>query len=65
MSSEYFMIEDGILADLRLWEIENGPNRAIQEFLLGRNREYRTDREYCDFYGHKAIWNTNGYLAKN
>ena len=58
------MIEDGILADLRLRELENGPNRAIQEFLLGRNRKYRIDREDCDFYGHKAIWNTNGYLVK-
>ncbi len=65
MSGECIVIEYGILADLRLRELENGPNRAIKEFLLGHNREYRIDREDCDFYGHKAIWNTNGYLVKN
>ena len=32
MSGECIVIEDGILADLRLRELENGPNRAIKEF---------------------------------
>ncbi|MEY3070923.1 MAG: hypothetical protein RL473_1030 [Actinomycetota bacterium] len=65
MSGEFIVIEDGVLADLRLRELENGPNRAIKEFLSGHNRELRIDREYCDFCGHNVTWNTNGYLVKN
>jgi cephalosporin hydroxylase len=65
MSGEYIVIEDGILADLRLRELENGPNRAIKEFLSEQQNAYRVDRDFCDFYGHNVTWNTNGYIVKN
>jgi len=64
-SGEYIVVEDGILEDLRYRELKNGPKRAIKEFLATHPDNYRTDREYCDFYGHNVTWNINGYLVKN
>lgn len=63
-SGEYVVIEDGILRDLRVRELHNGPNRAIAEFLKANPGNYIVDRAYCDFYGHNATWNTNGYLKR-
>lgn len=63
-SGDYIVVEDGILKDLRYRGLKNGPNRAVDEFLRN-NSEWIVDREYCDFYGRNATWNTNGYLRKS
>lgn len=63
-SGEYLIIEDGILKDLNFWELHNGPNRAIKQFLREAGDRYQIDRELCDFYGYNVTWNTNGYLRR-
>ena len=62
-SGEYIVIEDGILKDLKYRKYENGPNRAINNFVA-TNGSYSIDRSYCDFYGYNVTWNTNGYIVK-
>ncbi len=61
---EYIVIEDGNLYDLGLVQYQNGPNRAIGDFLAKTQGRYMIDTEYCDFFGHNMTWNTNGYLKK-
>ena len=63
-SGEFIIIEDGILRDLGLKSLDNGPNRAIAEFLGANADRYVVDRTYCDFFGHNVTWNTNGYLRR-
>ena len=64
-SGEYIVVEDGIVSDLRVRNLKNGPNRAIKEFLKSRPNAYKIDREFCDFYGRNVTWNTNGFLVKS
>ena len=60
----YFIVEDGIITELGLGKHYNGgPQKAIREFLK-KNRNYITDRKYCDFFGPNATFNVNGYLKK-
>jgi len=61
-SGDYIIIEDGSVFDLRLITYEDGPNRAIRNFLTNNHEDYEIDVEYCDYYGHNVTWNTNGYL---
>jgi len=63
-SGEFVIIEDGILRDLGLKSLDNGPNRAIAEFMGANADRYVVDRTYCDFFGHNVTWNTNGYLRR-
>jgi cephalosporin hydroxylase len=63
-SGEYIVIEDGILRDIRMRELRNGPNRAIAQFIAGQTGRFLIDRDYCDFFGHNVTWNTNGYLRR-
>lgn len=60
----YYIVEDGIVTDLGMEkEFNGGPQKAIREFLE-QNRQFRTDRSYCDFFGKNATFNTDGYLKK-
>ncbi len=66
-SGEYLIIEDGI--EVPVDYIENqeefyngGPVRAIYEFLQQHPIEFIIDRTYCDFFGHNATYNLDGYL---
>jgi cephalosporin hydroxylase len=61
---DYIVIEDGIVHELGYLSYDNGPNRAIHDFLLQKGNSYHVDREYCDFYGYNVTWNTNGYIRK-
>lgn len=61
---EFIVVEDGILRDLGLKSLDNGPNRAIAEFIGTHADRYVVDRDYCDFFGHNVTWNTNGYLRR-
>ncbi len=63
-SGEFIVVEDGILRDLGLKSLDNGPNRAVAEFLGANADKYVVDRTYCDFFGHNVTWNTNGYLRR-
>lgn len=58
---EYYVVEDGNLMELGHYEMENGPKRAIEEFLKSNSR-FEIDYGYCDFYGRNVTWNHNGWL---
>ena len=61
---DFLVVEDGIVKDLRHWEFDDGPNRAIAAFLAAHPGAYGSADEYCHFYGHNVTWNTNGYLKR-
>lgn len=63
-SGEYMVVEDGVVADLGLRSYEDGPNRAMDEFMRRHPGEFVVDRSYCDFYGHNVTWATNGFLRR-
>ena len=60
----YFIVEDGALIHIGLTkDYGGGPVRAIEEFLQ-TNDNYIIDRNWCDFFGKNATFNTNGFLKK-
>lgn len=63
-SGEFIVVEDGNLHDLRIWDLDNGPNRAIADFCNRHPGRYRAAEEYSNFYGRNVTWNTNGYLQR-
>lgn len=64
-AGEYIVIEDGVVADLgRAYEFDGGPLAAIAQFLPECDGRYGIDAGLCDFYGHNATGNPNGYLRR-
>ena len=64
---EYLVIEDGIVAELPpdiYARYENGPNRAVHDFLSANPGRLRIDRELCDFYGRNVTYNPNAWLYR-
>ncbi|WP_169741526.1 CmcI family methyltransferase [Beijerinckia mobilis] len=64
---DYIVVEDGIVTHLTeeiYRRYENGPNRAVSDFLLKYPASYQLDTEICDFYGRNATYNPNGWLAR-
>lgn len=60
----YLIVEDGIVTELgndRLFD--GGPLRATREFMQD-NKDFVVDRKWCDFFGHNATANPDGYLKK-
>ena len=66
-SGDYIVIEDGVVAHLpadHYARYENGPNRAVADFLAREGSQYRIDTGLCDFYGRNATYNPNGWLER-
>ena len=61
-AGDYIIIEDGSVFDLKLSNYQDGPNRAIRNFLNNNLDRFEIDTQYCDYYGHNVTWNTNGYI---
>jgi cephalosporin hydroxylase len=64
---DYIVVEDGVVAHLpgeQYIQYENGPNRAVADFLAREGAGYRLDTELCDFYGRNATYNPNGWLQR-
>lgn len=63
---DYFVVEDGILTDMRVSEdYGGGPARAIDHFLsTSGERRYEADRRYCDYFGRNVTWNVDGWLRR-
>jgi cephalosporin hydroxylase len=60
----YLIVEDGIINRLGLsFKYHGGPLRAIREFMKISNN-FIIDRKWCDFFGHNATFNVNGYLKR-
>ena len=59
---EYIVIEDGIVHELGLRNLADGPNRALRKFIDEHEHEVEVDRWLCDYFGQNFTWATNGYL---
>jgi cephalosporin hydroxylase len=66
-AGDYLVVEDGVLSrfsDQRFQKFDDGPNRAVAEFV-GRHQEaYAIDTSLCDFYGLNVTFNPNGWLRR-
>lgn len=66
-SGDYIVVEDGVVAQLtanHYRQYDNGPNRAVADFLVKRNASYAIDEALCDMFGHNATYNPNGWLRR-
>lgn len=66
-ADDYIVIEDGVvlhLSDAHYATYNNGPNRALANFLMDEGDHYEIDTSLCDFYGHNATYNPNGWLRR-
>ncbi|OGR01922.1 MAG: hypothetical protein A2511_02340 [Deltaproteobacteria bacterium RIFOXYD12_FULL_50_9] len=64
---DYLVVEDGIVAELPqniYGRYENGPNRAVNDFLSAHPERYKIDWELCDFYGRNITYNPNAWLCR-
>ncbi|MBL7749095.1 MAG: class I SAM-dependent methyltransferase, partial [Chitinophagaceae bacterium] len=60
----YLIVEDGVVTELGLERsYDGGPQKAIRDFLQ-TNKQFETDRKWCDFFGPNATFNVNGYLKR-
>ena len=62
---DYIVIEDGVVADLPgadYVKFDDGPNRAVAEFLNLEPCKYEIDTETCDFFGHNVTYCPNAWL---
>ena len=65
-SGEYIVIEDGILTALgddKKFGLGGGPMKAVHDFIA-EGAPFEIDRSYCDFFGHNATWNVDGFLRR-
>jgi cephalosporin hydroxylase len=66
-SNDYVVVEDGVVADLRdqrYREFDDGPNRAVAEFIANAGDKYRIDTDSCDFFGYNMTYCPNGWLVR-
>ena len=67
VAGDYIVVEDGILQQLpqaTYARYDNGPNRAVREFLSDRGADYEIDRSLCDQFGFNATYNPNAWLRR-
>ncbi len=66
-AGDYIVVEDGVvkfLPDPYYRSFEDGPNRALEDFLAANPGSYEIDRALCDFYGTNVTWNPNAWLRR-
>lgn len=64
---DYIVVEDGVVSQLtgdHYRQYDDGPNRAVADFLARRGGSYAIDAELCDRFGHNATYNPNGWLRR-
>ena len=64
---DYIVVEDGIVSTLTApacGSFEDGPNRAVADFLKAHPSDYAVDTELCNFYGRNATYNPNAWLYR-
>ena len=67
IQDDYIVVEDGVVAFMPeeiYRHYEDGPNRAVEAFLLSHADCYEIDRSLCDFYGYNATYSPNGWLRR-
>lgn len=66
-SGEYLVVEDGIVGswtDEEYAKFDDGPNRAVRDFLARPESPFVIDTELCDFFGRNATYCPNGWLVR-
>jgi cephalosporin hydroxylase len=66
-SGDHLVIEDSIvkfLPDNVYRSYQDGPSRAVEDFLLTRSGDYEIERSICDFYGRNATWSPDSWLRR-
>jgi cephalosporin hydroxylase len=66
-SDDYIVVEDGVVdhfAEPRYAAYDNGPNRAVADFLAIHAEDYEIDLGLCDRYGLNVTYNPNGWLRR-
>lgn len=64
---DMFVLEDRVLADLEgevYRRLDDGPNRALAEFLRRTGDRYAIDTALCDFYGHNLTYAPNAWICR-
>ena len=64
---DYIVVEDGVVGSLpgpQYAAYDNGPSRAIAEFVRDRGDRYAIDTDLSDFYGRNVTYNPNGWLKR-
>jgi cephalosporin hydroxylase len=64
---DMLVVEDGVIADLEgqvYRALDDGPNRAVAEFLECKGDRYVIDTTLCDFYGHNLTYAPNAWLRR-
>lgn len=64
---DYMVIEDGIVSQLSAGSYahyDDGPNRAVADFLARDSTHYAVDEALCDFYGTNVTYNPNARLRR-
>lgn len=67
LPGDYFVVEDGVVGQLsgeHYLQYDNGPNRAIIDFIASYGTHYVIDTELCDHFGFNATYNPNGWLRR-
>lgn len=66
-SGDMLVLEDGVLADLDgevYRSLDDGPNRALADFLRKSGDDYVIETALCDFYGHNVTYAPNAWLRR-
>lgn len=66
-SGDYIVVEDGVVAELsgaHYRTYDNGPNRAVADFLARAGDRYEIDTDLCDRFGTNVTYNPNGWLRR-
>jgi cephalosporin hydroxylase len=66
-AGDYIVVEDGVvkfLPDPYYRTFQDGPTRALEDFLAAHPDAYEIDRGLCDFYGTNVTWNPNAWLRR-
>jgi cephalosporin hydroxylase len=64
---DMLVVEDGVIADLDgeiYRKLEDGPNRAVAEFLDSAGDRYAIETTLCDFYGRNLTYAPNAWLRR-
>lgn len=63
---QYYVIEDGVISHWEWTDFDGGPVGAIERIFEDERYEskFRIDWQMCNFFGHNATFNMNGYLIR-
>jgi cephalosporin hydroxylase len=66
-AGDYIVVEDGIIRSLPgeyYAKLNDGPNRAVDDFLSKNPGVFEIDADLCDFFGYNVTYNPNGWLVR-